>query len=294
MTPVLVTVILTVFKRLDFLPEALASALSQRFNSLEIIVADDSGCAAARSVCQAQIAAGQIRYRANPQTLGIASSLRAAVEDARGVYIAILNDDDAWAPDFLTTLVPALEADARRVLAFSDHWMVTEQGQIDSDVTDSNTLQYGRSGLPEGEIPDPAHFVVVRNGVPLAMASVFRKNAVDWARLTDDVSGAYDFWISCMLAASGGTFYYVPRRLTRYRVHSRMETGRRSHDKNENHAYIFALLLREGWFPQMERYLRGRLARALLRVGRDKLHFHRLNEARRYMVLAVKACAGWI
>jgi glycosyltransferase involved in cell wall biosynthesis len=289
----LVSILITVHKRIDFLSGAIDSALSQSFPDREIIVADDSGCSAAKDICKPYLEAGRIRYRANPQTLGIAMSLRTAIEGATGKYIAVLNDDDIWEPEFLAYLIPPLEADSRRVLAFSDHWIMAEDGTIDVSASDINTRHYGRYTLAEGEVINPAKFVLIQNGVPLAMASVFRKDTVNPRLLTPDVAGAYDFWISCVLAASGGTFYYVPRRLTCYRVHSRMETGRRSPDKSENQVYIFSQLLERGWFPEMEGYLRARLAGALFRAGRDRLYFNHIKEARSYFKKAFLVRPDW-
>lgn len=278
----LVSVILTVYKRIDFFEQALLGALNQSFGDREIIVADDSGCRAAYEICKPYVAAGKIIYKENPRTLGVAASLREALREARGSYIAILNDDDVWEPEFLSRLVAPLEADATRVLAFSDHWIIDQKGEIDLRASEENTRRYARAGLPEGDIRDKAEFVLVKNGVPLAMAALFRRDALDLNLLVDAVSGAYDFWISCVLAASTGKFYYVPQRLTRYRVHSSMETGRRSPDKSENSVYIFSQLIERGWFPTMRSYIKKRLSLSLYQVGRDLLYFDRWQEARAY------------
>ena len=288
-----VTVIVTVYKRTDFLSQALKSALAQTFQAREIIVVDDSGNAAASALCQPWVNAGQIRYRANPETLGIALSLRAAIEEARGEFISILNDDDVWEPNFLALLVPPLRADAARAIAFSDHWIISEEGVIDEAETEANTRRYGRFSLPEGDLNNPTHFVLVENGVPLAMAALFRKEAIDLSLLTPEVSGAYDFWISCLLAASGKKFYYVPQRLTRYRIHPKSETGRRAADKSENQVYVFSQLLERNWFPEMNTYLRSRLASALFRVGRDLLSFDRAREARGYFLKSFRMRPDW-
>lgn len=288
-----VSVIISVYKRTDFLAQAVESALAQTFPSAEIIVADDSGTAAARALCEPWVKSGQVRYRANPQTLGIARSLRGALEEARGDFVSILNDDDLWEPNFLSSLVPHLRADPDRVVAFSDHWIVSEDGSMATDATETNTRLYGRDSLAPGELDNPVDFVLVKNGVPLAMAALFRKDAIDLSLLTEDVSGSYDFWISCLLAASGKKFYYVPDRLTRYRVHPKSETARRDPAKSENHVYIFSQLLTRNWFPEKAAYLRSRLASALFRLGRDRLFFNRLGDSRNYFWKSFTTRPGW-
>ncbi len=283
-----VSVIVTVHKRIDFLRQALESAIGQTFPAREIIVADDSGNAAASGICQPLMDAGHIHYLANERTLGIAASLRGAMGEAKGEFISILNDDDVWEPDFLSRLVVPLQNDTGRVVAFSDHWIMSENGSIDYEETEANTRRYGRSGLVEGDISNPAQFVLVDNGVPLAMAAVFRKSAVDPSLLTDQVSAAYDFWVSCILAASDGKFYFVPHRLTRYRMHRRMETARRDPTKSQNHVYIFSQLLERNWFPKMNDYLRSCLAEALFQLGRDRLDFNHSRDARNCFLKSFK------
>ena len=288
----LVSVILTVYDRLTFFGEALKSVEAQSFQDYEMVVADDSGTELARA---ASLASNnpRVRYEANPSPVGVALSIRAALGRARGKYIAILNDDDVWEPGFLARLVPPLEADANRVLAFCDHAIMNADGQIDEAATDRNTSRFGRSGLREGNIADPKAFVLGDNGVPLAMGAMFRAAAFPQERLVPDVAGAYDFWISSLLAASGGAFYYVPARLTRYRVHAGMETVRRDPEKTRCLAFIAQSLLAEPAFADHRAHLRRWLGSITARAGRDYLYFDRVAEARRSFISAFKVSAGW-
>ena len=267
----LVTVIVTVYQRTDFLAHALRSVLAQTFSNYEVIVADDSGRGVAQAVCAPFAQDPRVHYTANPRTCGVAVSVQLAITRSRGQYIAILNDDDLWEPEFLARLVGPLEADNRRVLAFADHWIMSEDGELDVEASDRNTSRYGRAALAEGDLADPGSFVLVENGVPLAMGSLFRRAALDCGMLVPQVAGAYDFWISCLLAATAQRFYYVPSRLTRYRVHSRMETARRGPDKSRCMAFIFKALLDKNYFPTRRSYLTRRLRRARLRVAKDHL-----------------------
>jgi glycosyltransferase involved in cell wall biosynthesis len=286
-----VSVIVTVYKRAEFLAIALRSALDQTYQDYEIIVTDDSSSEALRAICES-FGSDRIRYRTNGRNVGVALNVRAAVAEARGTYIAMLNDDDAWEPTFLEKLVAPLQADSRRVLAFSDHWIVDGQGVVKKADTDANTAAFGRAGLPDGEVADLAELVLVKNGVPLAMAAVFRADAIDWNDVVPEVSGAYDYWISCLLAASGGKAWYVAQRLTRYRVHDGMETARRAPDKAEHLVYIHQTLMQRQVFPRHAALLKQRYADALYLVGKDNLMFDRTPEARNYLSRSMKIAFG--
>jgi glycosyltransferase involved in cell wall biosynthesis len=292
MSQPLVSIVVTVHTRLDFLASALESALAQTFQDFEIIVVDDSGSASARAVV-ARFADPRIRYCPNDQTRGVAASVQGALQRATGTYAAILNDDDAWEKEFLSRLVPMLEADERRVLAFADHWIVSSDGSLDLAATERNTIRYGRAHLPQGEVADPGRFVLEANGVPLAMGALFRRSALDVRCLPSEVAGAYDLWISAQLAASGGAFYYVPERLTRYRVHSRMETARRSPHKGDCSVFLFRSLIEQGTFPNLRDLLESLLARSTVGAGRDRLYFDRADEARQLFADALRLRPGW-
>ncbi len=275
------TVIVTVYNRTQYLRPALQSVLAQTFRSFEVIVTADSANDEIKAICES-FQRPEIRYRRNPVTLGVALNLRAAMAEARGKYIAVLNDDDMWEPEFLERLVTPLEEGPDRVLAFCDHWMMSGDGQIDAAQTDEVSRYYHRADLPRGEVADFQTFALVQKGVPLAMGALFRRDAVDLDLIVTEVSGAYDYWIACLLAASGKAAYYVPTRLTKYRVHEAMETARLAPDKQENLVYIYRTLLERDLFPSLRARVTEFYSQVLRMVGKDQLHFGFRNKAREY------------
>lgn len=285
------SVILTVYKRTTFLREAIDSVLAQSFTDFEIVVADDSGTAGSREIVESY-ADPRIRFRPNPVTLGVVMSLRGAIEDARGDFIAILNDDDVWEKDLLGELIRPLIADPAIVASFSDHWLMREDGSINEDLSERSSKEFRRGFLPRGIVEDAETLTVANHAVSINISAAFRKDALDLALVVPQVTGAYDYWISCILAASRRPLYYVPLRLARWRQHSGMETKRRSHDKGENMVYIFSQMRERGWFPKLDGFLKQELAHAALVVGRDKMQFGRLAEARRHFWLSFTLTFG--
>jgi glycosyltransferase involved in cell wall biosynthesis len=293
----LVTVVVTVYDRVQFLRNALQGVLDQSFHSFEIIVTDDSDNADIEWICKS-FKEPKIYYRSNSSPLGVALNLRAAISESKGEYIAILNDDDVWEPEFLELLVAPLMDDHERVLAFGDHWIILEDGRVDVARSDENTALYRRNTLQEGELHDWERLAVLDHAIPLAMAGVFSKNAVKWDLLVEEVAGAYDYWLSCLLASSQRPAYYVPRRMSKYRIHSLMETARASEDKHENMVFIYGKLIEMNLFPRLEAPLQNRYRDALCGCGKNYLIFGRLSAARQYFFkslktsLSAKALAG--
>ena len=293
MSAPLVTVILTVYKRLDYLREALSGVAAQSFDDYEVIVADDSGSADAREIAMTAFEGERLRYEPNPETLGVALSLQSALSKASGRYITILNDDDVWEPEFLARLVPPLEASEPQSAGVLRSLDRERERRNRQRATEHNTEAYGRRNLQVGDIANPHTLVLKKNAVPLAMGSVFRAGAFDYTKLVAEVAGAYDFWISSLLAGSDGGFFYVSDRLTRYRLHSQMETVRRSPEKSECFVFIWRSLVESGKFPELLPYMRARLAESTVRAGRDRLYFNQLNEARTLFRDAFRMAPGW-
>jgi glycosyltransferase involved in cell wall biosynthesis len=271
-----VTVIVTVYNRTSYIKDALRGVIEQTFKSYEVIITDDSSndssSDSVRAIC-ASFGDSRIRYRKNQITLGVALNLRMAMREARGRYIAILNDDDVWEPDFLERLIPPLDRDPTVVLSFCDYWLMACDGSIDVTNTDEDTRRSGRNVLPEGIITNLQDIVIEKNGIQIAIASVFRKNAIDMDRLVPDIAWAYDYWIACLLAHSGGVGYYIPKRLTRYRIHAEMESMRKAPDKNKNKIFICEKLLEFNYFEQKRDLVYKKYGRDLLEVGKNYLRF---------------------
>ena len=282
----LVSVILTVYKRTEYLKEAISGVLNQSEIRYEIIVSDDSNCEEIKKISET-FQNPRIKYRCNKTNLGVAQNVRSAINEARGTFITILNDDDYWKPDFLEKLLLPLKNNPEIVMAFCNHWLVNEVGIINKQATEDVEERYGRSILKAGELSNWKKFAVIQNGVPLAMASIFRKDALPLECIFPETKGAYDYWISCLLAKTGGLAYFVSERLTCYRIHNTMETGRKSVDKRLNMVFIFQTLLLEKYFPEFQHELREKLLLALENVGIDHLKFNDTQKARGYFLKVI-------
>lgn len=101
MTTPCVSVVVPAFNQCGYLRDALHSALSQTMSDLEIVVVDDGSTDATREVCDS-FSDARVRYirQRNDGTMGIGARNHAMLA-ARGGWIAILDQDDLWAPSKL-------------------------------------------------------------------------------------------------------------------------------------------------------------------------------------------------
>ena len=84
----------------------MASVLGQTHRDLELVVYDDAG-----DLDDLVGASGdsRVRYCRATERLGASGRFKAALALCRGEYVGVLDDDDRYAPDFVSTLVQALD-----------------------------------------------------------------------------------------------------------------------------------------------------------------------------------------
>ena len=213
----LVSVVIATYNRPAYLHSAIASAVSGDYRNIEIIVADDFGTGANRDIA-ASFADPRILYHRNETRLRIAANhIQAFRNLSSGEFIAVLNDDDEWTPAFLSKLVPHLLDNPDAVIAFSDHYIIDEHGRIDLAATEENTRRWRRDVLSPG-LHRPFWRCLIELSIPVAQASVIRRCAIGWQDFPVEV-GAALYWLGYLACRTGKACYYLPERLTRYRVH---------------------------------------------------------------------------
>jgi glycosyltransferase involved in cell wall biosynthesis len=105
-----VSVIIPAYNAEAFVGRTLASVRAQTFTDFEVIVVDD-GSRDRTSDIVAEAAKADPRFRLIRQANGgVAAARNRALAEARGRYVANIDSDDLWRPQFLEKTVAALEA----------------------------------------------------------------------------------------------------------------------------------------------------------------------------------------
>ncbi len=93
-----VSVVITTFNRARSLQRALESVLAQTFRDYEVIVVNDGSTDATASLL---LGYGDRIRVVSQENRGIGPARNRAMDEARGRYVAFLDDDDWWHPDKL-------------------------------------------------------------------------------------------------------------------------------------------------------------------------------------------------
>jgi glycosyltransferase involved in cell wall biosynthesis len=106
----LVSVIIPVHNGGKTVARAIESALGQRYDAVEIVVADDGSTDDTREVVGRYL--GRVRVVEQPQR-GAAAARNLGLRAARGEYVAFLDADDEFLPERIEKSVAPMAADAR-------------------------------------------------------------------------------------------------------------------------------------------------------------------------------------
>jgi len=221
----LVTIGIPTYNRLHFLKEAVASALAQTYEQIEVVISqnpykDESVTQAISTWCQELAKQNpKVRYQLNPRNLGSPANFNAIADAARGEYIAFIGDDDRLLPDFVEKLIQATHDNPN--LAFSNHYLIEKNGKRLEAESERCTKRYGRDRFLPGEIPN-SKIAAWQAAVPF-FACLIRTADFRRLRFREDI-GTPDWEFFILLAQEGGRFVFIPDYLSEVRIHDRRST----------------------------------------------------------------------
>jgi glycosyltransferase involved in cell wall biosynthesis len=116
----LVSVLIPTYNSALYVGRALASAQSQTYDSLEIVITDNASNDRTWEIVTAHAAAdSRIRCLRNANNVGPLKNWQIGLAQCKGIYVKILWSDDWLEPPFIAECVAALEADSGAGFVFS-------------------------------------------------------------------------------------------------------------------------------------------------------------------------------
>ncbi len=104
-----VSVIIPTYNRAHVVDQAIQSVLQQTYQDFEIIIVDDASTDDTKAVVKGFVDP-RIRYLHHQQNHGAPRARNSGAEIARGEYLAFLDSDDLWYPEFLERQLGLLSA----------------------------------------------------------------------------------------------------------------------------------------------------------------------------------------
>jgi glycosyltransferase involved in cell wall biosynthesis len=200
------TVVVPTHDRSSWLRQTLRSVLWQEDVALEVLVIDDGSTDDTASVVRAS-GDPRVRVIRHDTPRGVSASRNHGAEEARGDWLAFVDDDDVWAPDKLRRQLAAAEETG-------GSWVYTGCVSVDAALR----LVGGRPPPPPDEV---ASKVFRANVVPGGGSNVVVR------RTTFERVGPFDIrlantedWEMWIRLAREDTPAWVPEPLLGYRVHA--------------------------------------------------------------------------
>lgn len=149
MTSPVVSVIIPTYKHRDFVLATLDSVFAQTFMDYEVIVINDGSPDDTAEVLRPLAELGRIRYIEQANT-GQSKARNRGISEARGEFIALLDDDDLWPPDKLAWQVEALRRQPEVGLMGGRATLITATGDrlYQTDLTPEIVFENSFAGCP--------------------------------------------------------------------------------------------------------------------------------------------------
>lgn len=210
----LVSVIMPVYNAEKYIEEAIDSILKQSYPFWELIIVDDCGTDHSMNIVS-QLKDQRIRILHNDANRGIAFSRNRAIEESKGKYIAIMDDDD----------VSSLQRFEKQVDFLEKHPEIDVLGGAVEAIDAAGKVIRGASETLNNPFYIKVNFLfhcIFHNS-----EMMFRKKLLDnnHIRYCENCYGMEDFrfWIEC---SKVGKMTNLPDIILRHRYHEETETTR--------------------------------------------------------------------
>ena len=202
-----VSVIIPAYNAAKYIGEALESVINQTFASHESIVINDGSPDTDELERELQKYSSIIQY-IKQENLGAAAARNAGLRRARGEYVAFLDADDKWLPNFLEDQLEFLRS-RNADFVFSDALLIGESRLAGRTFME---LQPPKSAVT------PESLLAVDVTV-LTSAVLARKKPIFEVGLFDEtIKRGHDFELWFRLAKAGIRFAYQPTVLGEHRI----------------------------------------------------------------------------
>ncbi len=211
-----VSVVVPTYNRSAFLGQAMRSVLAQTFAEFELVVTDNGSTDDTAAVVAA-FADPRVRYVRHDHNRGMVPNWNAGIRQASGPYVAVLEDDNWWDPEFLARTVAVLDSQPDVGFVHTAAFL-TGPGTTLREVYQLWAADQTRPGLEE--LRD-----LIRGNKILLSTVVVRRASLDAVGLFDEsirYAADWEMWMRLALRYSSA---YVAAPLAYYRRHDASGTA---------------------------------------------------------------------
>ena len=203
-----VSVVIRNFNRSQSIGRAIDSVFAQTWQDFEILVVDDASTDDSVAEINSQFGhSARLKIIQHVSNRGAAAAANTGIKAASGRYVAYLDSDDEWLPDFLRSHVGLLQSNPRTVITYCSFFQVWEQYRMERLVRAHRSANQRLDMLLGGFIYSQSMTVARRDAL------------LDFGGFDEDLKISHDYALWSKLALElENPFAFVDRPLLRYRM----------------------------------------------------------------------------
>lgn len=205
----LVSVIIPAFKVAQFIDETLKSVFAQTFRDFEVIVINDGSPDTDELEAQLKRFEGRVIYLKQANK-GAGAARNAGLRVAQGEFVAFLDGDDMWLPEFLDHQLRLIKSGDGYDLVYAD-----AVNFVDGVLSKSTNMDFNPS---EGEVT-PYSLITIRCSVITSSVVARRERILNVGLFDENFPNSQDFDLWLRLAKDGARITYQRTVLVHRRVY---------------------------------------------------------------------------
>ena len=206
----LVSVIIPAYNAAGFIGETLTSVFSQTYSNYEVIVVNDGSPDTAELEKELAPFRDRLIYL-EQENKGPSAARNNAIGKARGEFLAFLDSDDTWLPDYLAEQIRFLHLEQAFDMVYSDAWLFGD-GPLS-----------GRRFMESAPSSGPVTFeslLLYQTSVITSCTVVRRQSVIDAGLFDERFIRCEDFDLWIRLAHRGARIGFQEQVLARHRAHA--------------------------------------------------------------------------
>jgi glycosyltransferase involved in cell wall biosynthesis len=206
----LVSFVMPCYNHERYVAECLSSILTQEGDfSFEVIAADDASTDTSQDIIRS-FNDPRLRIIAHTDNQGHAATFTEALSMTRGSFVARIDADDRYCPDFLSITLEKFTTFPAVGVVYGDVALIDDQGDVTARSVDR---QHGGKDFKGNELVP-----LLRENFICAPTVIARREA--WLHALPIPDGlAFNDWYFTLMMARKYDFYYIDHELADYRVH---------------------------------------------------------------------------
>lgn len=205
----IVSIIIRVYNRTDYICDAIKSLLDQAYDQIEIIVVNDGSTVDINDFIQNNCPSLRIRVIDKPHS-GLSATLNMGIRNAKGNYLVFLDDDDLLHPEMISAALSRLkETNADMVIVGYKYFYENDSPWHNSeDFIIAGRIEYLRD-------------LVKRNLFPINSILIKKMMLQDVGYFDETMESCEDWDLWLRIIAKGAKLESIPKCLSFIRIHKK-------------------------------------------------------------------------